>query len=141
MGYHVRIVNINSEIPNSEKILYDIQKLETKLLSKFGFVRYENEKDGIFFFNNENEEFILFYELGELWANTTNDMLIDLMTDISKSFNDGSVVVGDLGEIDGSLDSSIKEDSLCVFIKKIINFFISISIPIVLAILAYFLKL
>lgn len=122
MGYHVRIVNTSSEIPNSEKILYDIQKLETNLLSKFGFVRYENEKDGIFFLNNENEEFILFYEPGELWANTTNDMLIDLMADISKSFNDGSVVVGDLDEIDGSLDSSIKENSLRVFIKKLLIF-------------------
>ena len=98
MGYHISIVNENIYSHESRSILYNIELLTYILEAEFNFIKRESEGE-FFFTNSENEDFILFYLDGELWANTTNDELILKMVNIAKFFNDGTIVKGDEGEV------------------------------------------
>ena len=98
MGYHISIVNENIYSHESRSILYNIELLTDILEAEFNFIKRESEGE-FFFTNSENEDFILFYLDGELWANTTNDELILKMVNIAKFFNDGTIVKGDEGEV------------------------------------------
>lgn len=146
MGYHVRIINNNPALPSSKKALYNINELADILLINFNLIKEEDDHSRIYFYHPENEEFVLFYEKGELLAITTNESLIELMICMAKLFDDGSAVVGDQGEIyhtlhDVTLSEVSADNAIQIATLKIKKIILGLLIPIILAILSYIFKI
>lgn len=93
MGYHVCIIN-NLDIPNTHKILYNYDLVVSKMID-LGF-ELETERG---FFYKKNHEFAIFYSDNCLWVSNPDEELLVFLINIANSFNDGSKVIGDYGEV------------------------------------------
>lgn len=139
MGYHVCIIN-NLDLPNTHKILYNYDLVVSKMID-LGF-ELETEKG---FFYKKNYEFAIFYSDNCLWVSNPDEELLVFLINIAHSFNDGSKVIGDYGEVYDSLSDIYKNNFIYQeqsepLIKRFLMFFyyrVWFVIPILLAIIKF----
>ena len=99
MGYDVKIINTEKSIAESAKVFNKIEKIRPILTKNFNFVEadwFEGSASIDFLLNGDDEQ-VLSFDIHDkvLWAKNPSEEILAVMIEITKSFNDGSRVLGD----------------------------------------------